>query len=187
MGIQSQIEEWRAQWNRGSFEKKVVVIASIFIAVGPVASLSDKIFEFRGFMRDGILLYEEFIRYPLMILLSSLFKIQLSSMHFDFLVWLGLVCGAQYRSHLMVNDYGRATGTVLAFVISVALTINVLTGNEKPLSPTETTIVFGAYFICIWFMSTNVKNKSVFYFYVLFPLFIVCVLGAISNGVSRPL
>ena len=187
MGIKSDLEEYRALWSQGSWGVRGLAIIFIFITVGQVASLSDAIFQFRGFMRDGIQLYEEFIRYPLMILLSSLFKIRLSSLHFDFLVWWGLVCGAQYRSHLIVNDNARAAGTVLAFLIGVALAINVLAGTGKPLSPTEAKVVLLTWIICTWFISTNVKNKLVFYVFVLTPILIVAVLGAISSGVSRPL
>lgn len=190
MGIKSDLEEYRALWNRGGWGTRgadVVQIAQIVIAVGSLATLSNAIFQFRGFMRDGIQLYEEFIRHPLMILLSSIFNIRLNSLHFDFLVWWALVSGALYRSHLIAGENGKALGMVLTFIIGMALAINVISVNAKPLSPLGVIIVVGGYIICTWYMSTTVKNKSVFYFSVLSPILIVAVLGAISSGVSRPL
>jgi hypothetical protein len=190
MGIKSDLEEYRALWNQGSWGVRgldIVQIVQIFIAVGSLATLSDAIFKFRGFMRDGIQLYEEFIRHPLMILLSSIFNIRLNSLHFDFLVWWALVSGALYRSHLTTGENGKALGTVLSFIIGMALAINVIPVNAKPLSPSGLIIVVGGYIICTWYISTNVKNKSVFYVFVLTPILIVAVLGAVSSGISRPL
>lgn len=64
MGIKSDIEEYRALWNRGGWGTRgldIVQLVKIFIAVGSLASLSDAIFQFRGFMRDGIQLYEDLL------------------------------------------------------------------------------------------------------------------------------
>jgi hypothetical protein len=91
MGIKSDYEEFRDLWSRGSWWSRGLAIVIILMALGSVASLADRIFQFRGFIRDGIQLYEEFIRDPLLIRLSSLFKVPVNALQFDFLVWLWLV------------------------------------------------------------------------------------------------
>lgn len=88
---------------------------------------------------------------------------------------------------LIVGDNVRALGTVLTFMIGAALAINVIAVTPKPLPPTGIKVIVVTYIICTWFISTNVKNKSVFYFSVLSPILIVAVLGSISSGISRPL
>ena len=148
-------------------------------------------FKFRGFIRDGIQLYEEWIRDPLKILLSSLFEVQVSSLQINWLIWWGLVCGAQVRSYLTANHKAQAVGgvvgAVLAFIITQVFAFYILAGIHKPLSPTVVTATVVTLIVSVWYISTGLKNKSVFYVSVSFPILIVGILAAISSGLNRSL
>jgi hypothetical protein len=189
MGIKSDFEEFRDLWNRGNFWLRGLAIVFLFIQVGSLASLSDTIFEFRGFIRDGIQLYEEWIRDPLKMLLSSLFGVRITSLHLNFIVWWGIVCGAQVRSYLTLPEKARAVGgavgAVIAFIITQVLAFNILAGIHPSLSPTGVKVIVVTLIICTWYVSTSFKSKSVFYVSVLSPILIVGILAAISSGVSR--
>lgn len=191
MGIKSDFEEFRDLWNKGNLFLRVIAVLSLFIQVGNLASLSDVIFEFRGFIRDGIQLYEEWVRDPLKKLLSSIFEVRVTSLHVNWVVWWGLVCGAQVRSYLVLPNKAQAVGGVigafLAFIITQVFAFNIIAGIQTPLSPTGITVTVVTLIICTWYVSTSFKNKSVFYLSVLLPILIVVILAAINNGISRSL
>jgi hypothetical protein len=80
MGIRSDLDEIRGLWNRGSWLVRGFAILLFVLALGPVASLSDTIFQFRGFIRDGIEFYETWIRDPFRETLYLVFGIKLGTL-----------------------------------------------------------------------------------------------------------
>lgn len=65
MGIQSEYEELARTWKDARSPKKIVMAASFFVTVGTIASISDVVFAWKGFILTGIQFYRSIVTTPL--------------------------------------------------------------------------------------------------------------------------
>jgi hypothetical protein len=77
MGLKGDLQEITSAWGKASWRLKAFFIFSIFLASNSVATLSDTIFRWKGFVKDAVSFYQEYVAGPLV----SLAKLALPDLH----------------------------------------------------------------------------------------------------------
>ena len=86
MGLQEDLGELKKTWKRSSVWFKVLLIFSTFMTISSVASLSEVVFSWKGFILDGINFYRNSISLPLKDILKSITGIRLDSSFVDVVI-----------------------------------------------------------------------------------------------------
>lgn len=184
--LSKDIREIANTWGELSPIGKVTTITLSLLSLMSIASISDSVYQFKGFLASGVDLY----RAITLLVFSPLLEVidlELSQSQIDSLVVLSIGCGASINESLK-TDFPSLI-IVDLFFISVAgfLAINLTSGTEY----------FTAGIILAWaamgfapialpslpvYNPQNYRNiiqNLAFYF------LIVCILAGISEGLSR--
>lgn len=89
MGLIAEIEEIKKHWRDGSTTTKVLICFSTFMTFSSLASLSDTIVKWKGFILDGINFYRTWVSLPLINIIQS-FGLNFNQSSLDFMVILFL-------------------------------------------------------------------------------------------------
>jgi hypothetical protein len=65
MGLKADFQEVATVWNQSSWRVRIYLALSAFLASGSIASLSETVFRWKGFMADAVLFYQTYISGPL--------------------------------------------------------------------------------------------------------------------------
>lgn len=206
MGLWSDLEEAKAVWSKSSFFMKVAICTSLFLSVSSVTSLSSTVFAWRGFIRDAIHFYREWISDPLRNLLFHA-HLDYSSLESDVLILL-LIVTASYIRFVAVtrqltntNPFG-VTNTnplgVLSLFVPATMGMAIMADSEnfESVAFGVAAVVGGIYIthagIGIYYWRTKPRgfNKIAFLSLVGPPLLAIgatLFLGAVNAGLSKPL
>ncbi len=193
MGIRSDLDEIRGLWNRGSWLVRGFAILLFVLALGPVASLSDTIFQFRGFIRDGIEFYETWIRDPFRETLYLVFGIKLGTLWSSVMIYLIIATGGLLRDRFVRVGLGPAIATFVGAVIGVSVATIVTYALSRELilaarmDSTLALLLLLAFIWAAYLFSKDVENKTMYWVSTFSPILLVGILGAISNALSRPI
>jgi len=61
MGLKGDLQEAADLWDRSPWRVRAFLALSVFLASGSIASLSDTVFRWKGFVADAVMLYETYI------------------------------------------------------------------------------------------------------------------------------
>ena len=197
MGLSDDINEAKKLWNGASLPMKGVIVLTLFLTTSSVTSLADRVFEWKGFILDGVEAYRELIAGNIITVLDR-FGLQISVESVDVAIISGLLVAATIRM-----CFGKTSGTGpvprllssmgerranLAFV--VFLVFGVLgAGIVGTVGPRFFGFVGGGVFLILYIaLFAIMLDRSVFLNFA-YPLLIatafVLVLGAINVGLTR--
>ena len=185
MGLKADVDEVTNYWDRAPWRVRVVLVLVLFLSSTSLASLSDSVVKWKGFLLDALTFYRANVLRPITEVAQKLVDHPLSSTFLDNAVLYGLFFAALTRALLLRNSSWprKARDVVFMGALYVAL-IWSLAGI--PASPSETTgwalyplFLFGAYFL------TKGAERVLAMTYMLVPVLIVGVLAAISAGLGR--
>lgn len=192
MSIKGDLEDISKLWNSGSWLLRGFAILIFVIGLGSVASLADTIFQFRGFIRDGIEFYETWIRDSFREILYLVVGIKLGALWSSAIIYLMLSTSGIVRDRFVRVGLGAAIGTCVGAVMAVSFSTILLYAfyPELLLAPhmnSKLALVFFVLFIfAAYSFSKEVQNKTMYWASIFSPFVFVGILGGISNGFSRP-
>ena len=96
MSLKKDIDEMRTAWLQASWRIRVWLVISGFLALSSIASLSEAVFKWKGFILDAVTFYREWVRVPLKNELQH-FEIHLTSSYIDYLLLNGIVVAGLFR------------------------------------------------------------------------------------------
>ena len=187
-------ETYKKTWKEAPLSLNIWICISSFLGISSVTSISEKIIDWRGFIRDGLDLYQEYIRNPIAELLSS-FGLVFAENAIDYLLlWLLLQAGlirsdiptimaglksdnsaARSVSFQIIRLHIFVPGSVLIFLILILGFF----GHSPPLW-VFVALLAGSY-LPAWYFENNLWAISV-------PLIIAiagtCILAAVNLGLS---
>ncbi len=102
MSLISDLKEAKSLWTKSSCTFRIGLVFSTFMATGSIASLSDVVFKWKGFILEGILFYRSWVSTPLKELFSH-FDIMLPIWGSDMLLFM-LIIAAGYSRVLFTYD-----------------------------------------------------------------------------------
>lgn len=192
MGLKGDLQEVASVWEKSSWRVKAYLLLSAFLASGSIASLSDTVFRWKGFLRDALLFYQAYISDQLLRLLQFVFPtIHVPAGVSHFLILSALYLGANLRvavfsvpaakSRVVAS---RATSSYLGATIAMLIGMS-LSGNELS-SDSASGLFLGsalAASVSYWFVGG--AARILWFAYLLGPLFLIGVVAAISSGLLR--
>lgn len=84
-------------WPKWPWRLKIFLVLSLFLASGSVASLSETIIKWKGFILDAVLFYKTYYNDPLNWLFFQIFSIQPPKYYFDTVTMVVLCVSANIR------------------------------------------------------------------------------------------
>ena len=97
MGLKGDFSELTQVWHQSPWRVKLYLLLSGFLAGTSLASLSESVVKWKGFILTGITFYREYLRTPIVELLVDWVHISIEPQIFDFLLPVTVVFGALIR------------------------------------------------------------------------------------------
>ncbi|MBS4052721.1 MAG: hypothetical protein KGZ69_16200 [Methylomonas sp.] len=190
MGLKSDIDEVRIAWPTYPWRLKAWLILSVFLASGSIASLSDVVFRWKGFILEAVLFYRDFVSEPFRSLISSLFSLPFTRGQADIVILSAVFVSALMRvfihSRGIWYDAPRVNSLLFAFAATVWVAFALAFGdtNRSIAGP------FGAFLvqvlICtVYYSWRGGATRVLWYVYMLTPFVLVCLLAAVNSGLRR--
>ncbi len=196
MALYSDLNEIKQFWKNASLLGRIILLFSTFLAISSITSLSDTIFQWKGFILDGLNFYKAYITTPLSIILSKLdFNLKPTSSDVIIIILLGL--SAQIRK-LTLNGYSNFSNKIkiIMIITTIFYTIFVVIFFafilSLPLSDTSDDIIFLTMTIIFIIYNPirkkyNTQEKLRYYSPIVFAIISVLILAAINIGLTKPI
>jgi hypothetical protein len=190
MGLKGDFSELAIVWRNSPWRIRIVLVLSGFLAASSLASLSEAVAKWKGFLLVGLTFYRDHVRDLLVVPLRDWLDVPISSSGSDFLVLVLLIYGALGRAflfNLRVNsDWVNEPTTVPALIaLSIGLAYLVLVATV-PVPAFNFWCAFAA--VAAIFLLTYVPPRSadklLIRVYLLLPPLLVCMVAAINLGLT---
>lgn len=185
MGLKGDIEEVKDGWSNASAPLKVWLALSVFVSVSSIASLSEAIVRWRGFIRDGLDFYHTMVVDPFIRLMAPL-DLDYSTGEVNLLIVTALFLTSATR-YLVYSGKGFDRKDWFPNAIVIGWFAASAWGLGHVEMPADT--LFWLYLICIlgW-VSLGVvvirKNRVVYFGPTLLAVVVVVLLAAINKGLT---
>jgi hypothetical protein len=97
MGLKADFEEVRLAWPSYPWRLKIWLILSAFLASGAIASISETIIKWKGFVLDAVMFYQTWIALPLQQGLKALLPFPMPATHPHYLLLAAILTSANLR------------------------------------------------------------------------------------------
>ena len=189
MGLKEDFKQFRDKWKGTSISYKLMMILSIFISISSLASLSDVIFKWQGFIQDGI----NFYRFNISFFRNSLQNVGIDyqSSIFDFILSFAALSIILVRSFWLIrkeqNNKMEIGITTLIIVLANLIIIYSLEGPNLQFSIAEAwiiLIVFLVSMLTVDLLFTSFSKVLVVYSPIFTVAILFLILSAINKGLS---
>lgn len=192
MGLKGDLQEVATVWDKSSWRVKAYLLLSAFLASGSIASLSDTVFRWKGFLRDALLFYQVYISDQLLRVLQFVFPtIYVPEGVSDFFILSALYLGANLRVAVFSVPAAksravasRATSSYLGATIAMLIGMN-LSGNELSSDSASGFFLGSALAASVSYWFVGGAARLLWFAYLLGPLFLIGLIAAISSGLVR--
>lgn len=190
MGLKGDLDEVVIVWNKSPWRVKAYLAISAFLASGSIASLSDTVFRWKGFISDALLFYQTYISDQLFRLLQIGFP-GVPQGASDLMILSALYVGANLRIAYFSLP-GSLTRPVARRAISsyVGSMIALLVGNHsvgRGLSGESALGLFLGAALCssVSYWRARGVIRILWFSYLLGPFIIVGLTAAFVSGWGR--
>lgn len=188
MGLSGEIKESIEDWKIKSPLFKVIAIFGLFMAISSITSIADTIFQWKGFIKDGLDFYRNYISKPIGDSFKLLFDLNYTSYAIDYILLLVIIISINIRYFIQEHKNKLiSTKKLVRIIIAIVFSIfSVFLLNDFSSLPNG---IFNAYsiFFLIWFIilliiSVKVKKIRKAIFAPIVAVIIVFILAAINKG-----
>jgi len=188
MNLISDLQEAKQLWAQSSWQFRGLIIFAGLLAVSPLASLADVVFEWKGFFLDGLNFYKHWVTVPIMKHASG-FGLIWNQNSIDLLFLFSLQAMSHLRLNLKVPKKRKRVAWDDFLIPVPVLTLGYLLSGFN----NEVVLVWGFLFICFIYLITciliywleSTRRMLVFCSPFLFAITTVLILGALNAGLSR--
>lgn len=185
MGLKADVEEVTRHWKRSPWRVKVFLAFALFLSTSSLASLSETVIRWKGFVFDALAFYKEWVSHPSAEFLSRLFGRQLPPGFIDSAVLYGLFFSALTRALLLRNSSPIGHVSNVAFMGSVYAGMLYLVFNVKAEPHNTTVLVLYPLFVFAAYITTKGAERVLAVAYMVIPALSVGIVAAISAGLTR--
>lgn len=183
MSIASDIEEAKNLWKTSSWFTKIFIVLTVFLSTSSIASLSDIVFEWKGFILDAIKFYRSWIAEPVRSIAQLLGLKGHSSLEIDALIIFSLSQSVTFRT----QSVGKIYTILFVFVYIFAFIAAGLVSNS---SNTPDYLFIGSIVILYSVLAVFLYQESTEIFIrgfgpILVAILIVLLLGALNSGLTK--
>ncbi|MCP4368342.1 MAG: hypothetical protein GY797_09580 [Deltaproteobacteria bacterium] len=184
MSLISDIDEAKKLWREASWLMRGVIALVVFLSVSSVTSLSNVIFEWKGFILDAINVYRAWVAKPLGVLGSLVGLKYFSDSELDALVIISIFYATFYRS------LNPSTKTFI-FLLLPFMFAFIAAGLYPESSPLSDFILIGVILGLLVAMGVSLYRHDRPRFIrgfgpLVIAILMVLLLGGINSGISRP-
>lgn len=119
MGMHGDFRELNDIWRNSPWRVKLWLALSAFLASASIASISEAVAKWKGFILEGITFYREYFRSPVAHALNELLGLRAPPHFIDYVVLMALIYGALVRGFLFDLKVDRSRFNYYATVILV--------------------------------------------------------------------
>lgn len=190
MGFYGDLEELKNKWKDSSILKKLIIIFSFFIAFSSLTSLSDLVFQWKGFIKQGLEFYQANIIHPISNLLANL-DLELTEDYINlFIVYLTFAFWP-FLKHMYLSyksDRGNKVFNVIAFSLFFGVSIWYaldLYKEERGVQWFDLIMILMV--VHAIYIEAKNKSKALIKVYAppLFAILLILILAAINEGLNR--
>ncbi len=185
MALIDDLKSAKDLWKNGTPITKVFIVLSTFLASGAIASLSDTVFAWKGFILDGVNVYRAWVVNPMQQLASD-FGLNIDNFEAHFLVLTALFMAAIYRKVWVTSEFGMRIFSGVSMLLGLGF-LAYLTGNANEVQKNET--FFYIYFvICLvypFLRKFSSLEKVAYYLPIGSGAGVTLLAGAVNAGLNR--
>ena len=185
MALIDDLKSAKNLWKNGKPITRFFIVLSTFLASGSIASLSDVVFAWKGFILDGVNVYRSWVVHPMQQLASD-FGLSIDNSEVHFLVLTALFMAAIYRKVWVTSEVEMRIFSGLSMLLGFGV-LAYLTGNGHEVKKNET--FFYIYFvICLvypFLRKFSFLEKVAYYLPVVSGVGVTLFAGAVNAGLSR--
>ncbi|MBT0571260.1 hypothetical protein KIK84_13075 [Curvibacter sp. CHRR-16] len=191
MGLKADFDEVTQHWDRSPWRVKVFLSVALFLATSSLASLSEVVFKWKGFVLDALVFYRSNLSQPVAELLTKVFAHTFPENFVDCAVLLGLFHGALIRALLLrrgkpltrISDLGYLVFSYLGMLYLTAKP-TVPATSSIPTKESSVWILYPA-FVVLLYLLTKGAERILAMSYMLIPVVGVGIIAAVSAGLAR--
>jgi len=186
MGLKSDLDEVTQHWSRAPWRVKIFLAIALFLSTSSLASLSEAVFRWKGFVLDALGFYRQWVAEPIVALLQRVVERNVPNSFVDNAVLLGLFMAAVARVLL----FRRASRTkhaadIVVCIAVYAVMLYLFAGEANPKPGGNTVWILYPLYVFMAYVSTNGAERILALAYVLAPALLVGLLAAISSGLAK--
>ncbi|AUP81420.1 hypothetical protein [Flavivirga eckloniae] len=184
MSFKSDFDEYISDFKKYPFWLKIVLGVMLLATVSSIASISDIFFNWKGFILEGLESYRKCINRPIRVVAENLGVI-IPEKKVDELILLQLIYLPYIRMELLnfIKHKNLLILFIGALLIHIYLMYDILSGGINMFIFTPIYVIY----IMIGSKKNELIKKHILRLYipVLIGLFLVCLLAAINEGLTR--
>jgi len=182
MGLAGDINEAKKLWNESSPLFRVVIVISTFLAISSIASMSDVIFHWKGFISDGLQFYNSWAIEPLK-KFALKFDHSIYERNLNFIIVIGLLNAGLIRVYL--NETYRERYLLIFFIIfNYGNMIKIHIFGTSIVSTWEI-IFLPLVLVSLYLFKTPIKIKILYFTPIIFSILSTLILAAINSGLTK--
>ena len=193
MGLKGDITEVSHVWHRAPWRVRVALVLSLFLASTSLASLSETVAKWKGFILTGVVFYQQHFRHPIHGWITSWSPWEFSVMWIDGAVIYSLVLAALFRvsvyrfrtkQRLIADSFWLLSMAILPFAY-YAISL-----RHKPRPDVEFLALsissYLGFIFMILYPAREPRGAGVMlaFIYLVFPPLFVAVLAAVNLGLK---
>lgn len=190
MGLKADFEEVANVWHKAPWRVKIFLTLSFLLSTSSIASLSETVFKWKGFVLDALTFYRSHIAHPFTAWVQQFLGHPLSSEAIDIIViftmfFAGMARVVIFRPRSKLSKLVDITIFLVSYISMLYLFMNPAKSSE--VSPASSTSVWVFYlaFLLWFYLFLKGAERILAISYMLGPVLTVAVLGAVSSGLSR--
>ncbi|MBB1339930.1 hypothetical protein [Pseudoalteromonas sp. SR44-2] len=185
MALIDDLKSAKNLWENGTLFTKIGIVLSTFLASGSIASLSNIVFAWKGFILDGINVYKAWVILPMQ-QSANHFGLHIDNSESHFLILTALFMAAIYRKVWVTSETGMRIISGSSMLMTLGFLV-FLTGNSNEAQKND--VMFYIYLvICLIYpllRKFNSLEKVAYYLPIGSGVAITLLAGAVNSGLSR--
>ena len=192
MGLKGDWNEAASIWSKSPWRVRILLGASVFLASNSIATLSDTVFRWKGFIKDALSFYQQYFTVPLWSLihgwLPSLF-VPPGVPHFIILsaLYIGSNLRIVYFSMPGSKPRRLATQSLTSYIGSSIALLSAMYYSEKLLDGGEALGLFigSAAGASVSYIRSGGAARILWFVWLLLPFVVIGLAAAVNSGLIR--
>jgi len=192
MGLKGDLQEVTTIWEQSTWRVKALLALSVFLASGSIASLSDTVFRWKGFVADAVALYERYVSGQLHQALQLLFSgVEIPTGVSHLLILSALYIGANFRVAVFASPASKSRRIAYNSMADyVGSTLGLLLGMHYAGGVLEEGVAFGIFvssaaLSSIRYWRAGGASRILWFAWLLGPFVLTGLVAAVTAGWNR--
>ncbi len=185
MGLKADVDEVVQYWSGAPWRVRVLLAIALFLSSSSLASLSEAVWKWKGFILDALTFYRSWVVHPMSEVAQRVIGQSVPPNFIDNAIFFGLFMGALTRALLFRAASKSRHVANIAFMGATYLAMLYMLATQQSEAGESTIWVLYPIYVFTACFLTKGAERVLAVAYMLIPAFAVGVLAAISVGLSK--